>query len=118
MEPLSVAATYAATFVSPADAKVALPNVIGGLDAGTLLALLAMIVALVPLLLVLRGTRDARRAAPSAPARAKRRRSLLGAPTVVWRGLGVAGRVGVREATRAPEGGVPAARARVLSDRG
>jgi hypothetical protein len=120
MEPLSGIAAYAAMFVSPADAMVALPNVMGGLDAGTVLAIVAVIVALVPIVLVARGAAEARRTTPARRdlALAKRPSSIFGAPTVVWRRLEVAGRLGAGEEARAAEAGVPAARGRVLSDRG
>jgi hypothetical protein len=120
MEPLSGIAAYAAMLVSPANAQVALPNGMAGLDAGTVLAIVAVIVALVPIGLVARGAAEARRTTRARRdlVAAKRPRAIFGAPTVVWRGIGVAGRAGADEATRGPEAGVAAARARVVSDRG
>jgi hypothetical protein len=119
MEPLTGAAR-AAMFVSPADAKVALPPILWGLEAGTLLALAALLVALVPLVIVLRGGDGARCAAA-----ARRILALvqwpavrIRAPKVVWSAAEIAGRGRPSEATASDEGLVAASRTRALSDRG
>lgn len=112
MEPLSTAA-HAALLISPADAKVALPSLLWGLEAVTLLAVVALIVALVPLMIVLRGTERVRRVL----ARFERPASGLAAPQVVWRAAGTPSRPNGRDAVGAADRLV-AARANAFSDRG
>jgi hypothetical protein len=119
MEPLTGAA-HAALFVSPADAKVALPSIVWWLDAGTLLALAALLVALVPLLVVFRGT-DATRgcdATSPRPRLMRRWATRIGVPEVVWRAVGARARVGPAEATGPGEGLAAVSPARALNDRG